>query len=167
MRYLAGIFFSAILAGCSTTSAVMPASGGMYTISRSGGSAFISLGSLRKDAYEEASRFAVSKGLEAEVVSVNEVPAGFARFPQVDLRFRLVSPSSRQKTQGVSVITTTTQAGHDAMGNRTDSETSVAIRREVDFYAELKKFGELRERGLLTENEFQAEKKRLLDSRTK
>jgi hypothetical protein len=67
------------LCGCTTGSTVMAASGGAYTVTRSGTTGFTPLGVLRKEAYEEASRFAASKGMVAEVISVNEVPAGFAR----------------------------------------------------------------------------------------
>lgn len=53
------------------------------------------------------------------------------------------------------------------MGNPTAAETTVVVSNEVDFYAELKKLGELKEKGLLTEEEFQKEKKRLIDARNK
>jgi len=152
------------ISGCTTGSISMPAPGGAYTITKSGTTGFTPLGVLRKEAYEEASKFAASKGMEAEVISVNEVPAGFARWPQVDLRFRLVKEGSR--TSGAA-LTVSSQAGHDAMGNPTDTQTTVVVDKEMDFYSELKKLGELKEKGLLTETEFQKEKKRLLDARDK
>ncbi len=145
----------------------MPASGNAYTITKSGTTGFTPLGVLRKEAYEEASRFAASKGREAEVISVNEVPAGFARWPQVDLRFRLVSAATREAGGKGSVVTIGSQASHDAMGNPIDAETKIVVAKETDFYAELKKLGELKEKGLLTDEEFQKEKKRLLDARDK
>lgn len=145
----------------------MAASGGAYTVTRSGTTGFTPLGVLRKEAYEEASRFAASKGMVAEVISVNEVPAGFARWPQVDLRFRIVSSTARESGGKAPAITIAGQAGHDAMGNPTAAETTVVVSNEVDFYAELKKLGELKEKGLLTEEEFQKEKKRLIDARNK
>jgi hypothetical protein len=153
--------------GCTTSSGVMAASGGTYTITKSGQTGFTPLGSLRKDAYEEARKFAASKGMEAEVIAVNEVPTGFARWPQVDLRFRLVSPAARQSGEKAPALTIGSKASHDAMGNPTEAETTVVVSKEVDFYAELKKLGELKEKGLLTDEEFQKEKKRLLDGRDK
>lgn len=153
--------------GCTTGSTVMAASGGAYTITKSGTTGFTPLGVLRKEAYEEANRFAESKGMIAEVISVNEVPAGFARWPQVDLRFRLASSVTRDAGGKSPVLTIGSQASHDAMGNATEAETAVFVSKEVDFYAELKKLGELKEKGLLTEEEFQKEKKRLLDARNK
>ncbi len=155
------------LTGCTTSSGVMAASGGAYTVTKSGKTGFTPLGSLRKDAYEEARAFAASKGMEAEVISVNEVPAGFARWPQVDLRFRLVNTAARQSGDKASVLTIGSQASHDAMGNATDVETRVVVAKQDDFYTELTRLGELKEKGLLTEEEFQKEKKRLLDRKDK
>ena len=143
----------------------MPATGGAYTVTKSGTTGFTPLGVLRKEAYEEANKFAESKGMVAEVISVNEVPAGFARWPQVDLRFKLVSAGDRESAGKVSTLTVRSQAGYDAMGNPTAGE--VTATSEIDLYTELKKLGELKEKGLLTEDEFQREKKRLLDSRNK
>lgn len=162
---IATITLSSAFTGCTTTSSIMAASGGAYTVTKAGKSGFTSLGSLRKDAYEEANEFAESKGMVAEVISVNEVPAGFARFPQVDLRFRLVTAADRQSGGKASVVAIASQASHDAMGNATQGETTVEVAKEEDFYVELKKLGDLKKEGLLTEEEFQKEKKRLMDAR--
>lgn len=162
---IALIIVSAGSIGCTTGSQVMPASGGAYTVTKSGTTGFTSLGVLRKEAYEDANKFARSKGMAAEVISVNEVPAGFARWPQVDLRFRLVSATERESSGKTPALTIRTQAGHDAMGNPTAGE--VTATKEIDLYTELKKLGELKEKGLLTEEEFQKEKKRLLEARDK
>jgi hypothetical protein len=154
----------AALTGCTTSSAIMPASGGAYTITKSGTTGFTPLGVIRKEAYKEATAFAATKGMVAEVVSVNDTPAGFGRWPQVDLRFRLVAADSR--AAGTPTLTVTSQSSHDAMGNPTETHTTMTATKEPeDFHAELLKLGELKEKGLLTEEEFQREKKRLLQAR--
>ena len=155
------------ITGCTTTSEVMAAAGGAYTVTKAGKSGFTSVGSLRKDAYEQANEFAKSKGMIAEVISVNETPAGFARFPQVDLKFRLVTAAARDASVKAPAVAVQSQANHDAMGNTTQAETTVELAKEKDFYAEMKKLGELKKDGLLTEEEFQREKQRLLDARGK
>lgn len=154
-------------AGCTTTSEVMAATGGAYTITKAGKTGFTSLGSLRKDAYAEANEFAKSKGMIAEVISVNETPAGFGRFPQVDLRFRIVTAAARDAGIKAPALALESQSSHDAMGKTTQAETTVDIKKENDFYAELKKIGELRKDGLLSDEEFQREKLRLIDARNK
>ncbi len=78
------------LSGCSTSTPVMAAAGGVYTVTKTGTTGFTPLGNLRIQAYKEANEFAANKGMVAEVVSVNETAAGFVKWPQVDLKFRLV-----------------------------------------------------------------------------
>lgn len=151
--------------GCTTGSDIMAASGGAYTVTKSGTTGFTSLGVLRKEAYQEANKFAASKGMIAEVLSVNEIPTAFGRWPQVDLRFRLVSAADRESGRRAPALTVVGQAGYDAVGNPTSAE--IAVTKELDIYAELKKLGELKEKGFITEEEFQREKKRLLDARGK
>jgi hypothetical protein len=167
LQTIVGIAACMMFSGCTTTSSVMAAPGGTYTVTKAGTTGFTSVGTLKKDAYDAANEFAASKGMIAEVIAVNETPAGFARFPQVDLRFRLVTAESRAAGTKAPVIAIESQAGHDAMGNATQSETTVEVTKDKDFYAELKKLGELRKDGLLTEEEFQKEKQRLLAARDK
>lgn len=167
LRAIVAVFVCVAWAGCTTTSEVMAATGGAYTVTKAGKTGFTSLGSLRKDAYEDANEFAKSKGMIAEVISVNETPAGFARFPQIDLKFRLVSAAVRDAGVRAPSIAAQNQASHDAMGNTTQAETTVEFSKEKDFYAEMKKLGELKKDGLLTDEEFQREKQRLLDARGK
>ena len=50
-----------------------------------------SVASLKKDAVEEANAFANKQGKTIEVVTEKEIPAGFARFPQVELTFKLAT----------------------------------------------------------------------------
>lgn len=143
----------------------MAASGGMFTITKTGTTGFTPVGVLRKEAYEEANRFAASKGMVAEVVSANEVAAGFAKWPQVDLKFRLVSAAARDAGQSAPTLAIAGQAAYDAEGRASSGETTVILNKEVDVYAELKKIAELKDKGILTEEEFQKEKQKLLNTR--
>jgi hypothetical protein len=52
---------------------------------------------------------------------------------------------------------------YDAMGRPQDSQTSSTVNTSVNVYEELKKLGQLRDSGVLTEEEFQQEKKKLLE----
>lgn len=154
------------LSGCSTSTPVMAAAGGVYTVTKTGTTGFTPLGNLRIQAYKEANEFAAKKGMVAEVVSVNETAAGFAKWPQVDLRFRLVPPG----TEGVTTdptLSISTQVAYDADGRPTTGDTAVRVEKQVDVYSELKKLAELKERGALTEEEFQSEKKKLLGAKNR
>lgn len=148
--------------GCSTTSPIMLSAGEVYTVTKTGTTGFTPVGTLRAQAYKKANEFAASKGMVAEVVSVNEIGAGFAKWPQVDLKFRLVRPG----TEGVAsnpTVAVSTQEAYDAEGRPTAKDTVVRVEKQVDVYAELKKLADLKARGILTEEEFQAEKRKLLE----
>lgn len=161
------LLFSAsflFISACTTSSPIMQANDGEYTITKSAATGFTPLGVLRKKAYEDAAKFATSKNLIAEVISVNEVPAGFARWPQVDLHFRLVSASASKPSSKSDVVSVNSNISHDAMGNPSSIQETVKITKKEDLYTELSKLGELRQKGLLTEDEFLKAKKKLLDS---
>jgi hypothetical protein len=64
--------------------------GGIYSITKTGGSFLTTIATLKQDALKEATEFASKQGRTVEVVSANEVAAGAMRFPQVELKFRLV-----------------------------------------------------------------------------
>ena len=152
-----------LLGGCTSPSTVMPMQNGVYTISKSAPTGFTPLGAIRKAAYEEVKEFAASKGKVAQIVSVNEVAAGFAKWPQVEVRFRLEDPQSMNTSSPMGTRKTTSIV-YDANGNPIDMESTVTEEPNTDKYEELKKLGELKESGVLTEEEFQKEKNKILES---
>lgn len=98
----------------------MSAGGGQYVISQSGTTGFTPLGPLRSGAYDKANRFAASKGGVAEIISVNETPAGFAVWPKVDVRFSVSNGGT--SSDGLRLIEReTTHSAYDATGRNTDS----------------------------------------------
>ena len=165
MKTLQTWLFCALLAptmvGCSTTSAVMRAPGETYTVMKSGKTGFTPLGSLKKKAYKEANRFAASKGMAAEVISVNEVPAGFARWPQLDLRFRLVNVSETRAGTESPTISVNSSSAYDAMGRPSDDETVIKVNKDRDIYSEIKKLGELRDKGAFDRGRVQDRKREI------
>ena len=122
MKLLQSIFLSVVLtlSSCSTSTPVMSAGGGQYVISQSGTTGFTPLGPLRSGAYDKANRFAASKGGVAEIISVNETPAGFAVWPKVDVRFSVSNGGT--SSDGLRLIEReTTHSAYDATGRNTDS----------------------------------------------
>jgi hypothetical protein len=150
----------AILSGCSTRAPVMSMGNDVYTVSKAGTTGFTPLGRLRQGAYDIANEYALEKRKTAEVISVNEVPQGFGRFPEVEVRFRLVDSSSSSNLSSNLKISNT--ASYDAMGNRRDTETTISKDSTTDAYEKLNALGKLRDNGVLTEEEFQKEKEKLL-----
>jgi len=91
---------------------------------------------MRDKVLREADEFATERGKIAETVTISETGKGFMRFAKIEYTFRLVDEKYTEQTEEES----------------------------IDLYTELKKLAELRDEGILTEAEFEAEKKELLDS---
>ncbi|WP_408596500.1 SHOCT domain-containing protein [Limnohabitans sp.] len=163
IRNLALITFSlSVLIGCAAPDAVM-ISPGVYMISRTSaaGSVFANMAQLKADTIDAANQFAQSKGKEAIAVSIRDerpIPG----FPLVEYQFRLAEPGSVRDS---SVI-----MKKDAdITIRRDENISIKTEQAApkgasqDLYAELVKLEDLKKRGLLSEEEFQEQKRKLLN----
>ena len=145
---------------------VMPMGNGIYLISRQGATGFVSLGKLRKQCYSIANEFAQKNNSTAEVLSVNETPAHpMGGYPNVDLKFRLVKNS--KVLSDTTQTTITISAGHDANGNMTDQQIILKNPKQTtnDKLERLEKLGKLFKDGVLTKEEFEVEKKKILDEK--
>jgi len=100
------------------------------------GGVFGNTAKMRDKVLREADEFATARGKIAETVTISETGKGFMRFAKIEYTFRLVDEKYTEQTEEES----------------------------IDLYTELKKLAELRDEGILTEAEFEAEKKELLDS---
>ena len=110
------------LSACTTLTPVMRTGDGEYIVTRSGDTGFTPVGKLRRKAVEDVNRYASERGLIPEIISVNEVPAGFGIFPQVDIRFRLVK-QERNVSSG-QPKGTTINSSYDSRGHRTFENTA-------------------------------------------
>ena len=100
------------------------------------GGVFGNTAKMRDKVLREAEGFATERGKKAETVTISETGKGFMRFAKIEYTFRLV----------------------DAEPTKKEEEKS------IDLYTELEKLAELRDDGIITEAEFEAEKKELLDA---
>ena len=96
---------------------------------------------MREDVLREANAFAAEQGKVAEKVILKETPVGFGRFAKVEYTFRLVDPQSVENTPDM----------------REPEEND-------DVYTELLKLDDLRQRGILSDEEFAEQKRKLLES---
>jgi len=158
------IFFVILISalfGCATPEPMM-ISPGVYMVSRTSasGSVFANMAQLKADTIEAANRFAQSKGKEAVAVSIRDerpVPG----FPLVEYQFRLVERGS----VGDSSVILKKEANITIQRNDDISiKTDQAAPKEAsqDLFTGLMKLEELKKRGLLSEEEFQAQKQKLL-----
>lgn len=114
---------------------------------------------------EQANSFAASKNMAAIPVKATEIPMGpcCAMWASFRYRFRLVSLDDPAVSRvQLNLDSNTIISKPDETGS-----TNIAITNQAskDIYAELIKLDDLRKRGILTEEEFEREKKKLLDEK--
>ena len=105
------------------------------------------LGEMKAEVHREANAFAESKGKMAVTISTNEAPVAFGKYAFYELRFRLAEKNDPEVLNPVAAKS---------------PQPSANAEKPSDLYAELTKLDELRKKGLLTDAEFEAEKKKLL-----
>lgn len=81
-----------ILAGCASTTGVVPMGNNAYMVAREDNSPGASIGAVKVAALQEAGAYCATKSQGFEVVSSNDVPRSFGQFPQSQLQFRCVPP---------------------------------------------------------------------------
>lgn len=151
------------LFGCANPG-VVKLSPDTYMISKQDhGGIFGNAGALKADVIREANAFAESQGKVAIPVTANEIPMGrgpgqFARF---DYQFRVVDkndPEARRTALLPRPDVVIDQTSRSTVDVRVKDQTD----KPKDIYAELVKLDDLRKRGIISEAEFDAQKKKLL-----
>ncbi len=99
------------------------------------GGIFGNTAKMRDKVLSEADEFAQGRGKITETVTISERGKGLMRFAKIEYTFRLVDPEPAEKEE-----------------------------KSTDLYTELKKLAELKDDGIITEAEFEAQKKKLLDA---
>lgn len=149
------------LSGCQSPG-VQQLSADTYVIQKSSAAGmFTNMAKLRGDTIAEANAFAASKGKVAVAVSAREhIPEH--GFPSYEYQFRLVDQND-PAARGVSL-----QPRPDVVIERNENinakvTTNDQTPKSFDLYTELKKLDALRKDGLITDAEYDAQKKILLE----
>lgn len=90
MRYAALILLTSALAGCASTSGVIPIGKDTYSITSHDNGPAASLTSLKADAHRSAGAFCATKGKTLKVTGSTDVPRSFGQFPQTEVQFNCV-----------------------------------------------------------------------------
>jgi hypothetical protein len=135
-----------------------------YMISQtSAGGMFTNMGTLKTEVIQRANAFAESKGKVAIPVAAKETPAAPGRMPNYEYQFRLVDRNDPRASGGGLVKTPDM-----VIENRNQAPVVVVNppnkdgASSKDMYTELLKLDDLRKRGIITEAEFEAQKRKLL-----
>lgn len=151
-----------VVAGCANPG-IVPLSPDTYMLSRTDkGGIFGNASAMKADVIREANEFAASQGKIAIPISMHETPLIVgARFASVEYQFRVVDKNDPEARR-VSLVPRPDIVIEKTEKSSIDVKTKDQTDRPKDVYAELIKLDDLRKRGILTEAEFEAQKKKLL-----
>jgi hypothetical protein len=158
--FLIALTGMAIVCGCQSPG-VVQLSEDTYMVSRSSAAgAFANTSKLKADIIREANAFARSKGKVAVPMGAHEARPAVG-FPSFEYQFRLVD-KNHPEAKGVAL-----RPGPDLIIEKNEKVSAdVRIKddsaKQPDFYLELTKLDDLRKKGIITEAEFEAEKRKLL-----
>lgn len=145
--------FLLIVSGCANTG-VVEISPGNYLLSKQDNAGiFGNFPRFKMEVIQEANEYAKARGKVAIPISMHETPAIPGRFATFQYQFRLAEPSE------VADAPSNLDASH---GKKMEHLPLISPISKLDLYKELLMLDELHERGVLTDEEFEEEKKELL-----
>lgn len=160
MKRLLLMALLASLCGCATAPAI-PMGNDTYMISQtSAGGVFKSMSSLKAEVMERANAFAASKGQVAVPIAARESPAYPGHMPNFEYQFRLVDRSDPRAEGGALIARPDTVV--EVHNNAPPTPASPPAAKSSDVYTELLKLDDLRKRGIISEQEFEAQKAKVL-----
>jgi len=166
MRKLSAMLLLGLLVGCAHTIGIVQVSPDTYMLTREdhGGIFAFNRGKLKTDAIQEANAFAERQGKIAIPVSLHEHPCGvLGDWPSVEYQFRVVDKNDPEARR------TSLVPRADVVIEKTEKiSADVSVKDEsqkpTDIYTELIKLEDLRKKGIISDSEFEALKKKLLNT---
>jgi hypothetical protein len=153
-----------IFMGCANPG-IVKMSQDTYMLSRTDkGGVFGNASAMKADVIREANEFAASKGKVAVPISLNESPMFIGHFASVDYQFRIVDPSD-PAAQGVSLAPRPNVVIEKTEKTTVDVKSIDQTARPKDVYGELIKLDDLRKRGIISQEEFDVQKKNILEGK--
>jgi hypothetical protein len=158
---LVAVLLAIGLAGCVSNPGIVQMSPDTYMLSREDkGGIFGNASAMHASVIAEANKFAASKGMVAIPITTHETPMYPGHFATFDYQFRLVSPDSPDAKSTPMV------QRPDVVVQQTERKSvdvhATAAPAAPDVYTELLKLDDLRKKNIITEEEFQAQKAKLL-----
>jgi hypothetical protein len=158
---LCAITLAGVVTGC-VNPGIVQLSPDTYMLSRTDkGGVFGNASAMKADVIREANEFAARQGKIAIPLSLNDSPMYIGHFASVDYQFRVVDASDPD-AQRVNLVPRPDVVIEKRGKTSIDVTTTDHTDRPKDVYAELLKLDDLRKRGILSEAEFDAQKKKLL-----
>ena len=169
MRQVAALLFSiTVLSGCANPG-IVKLSPDTYMLSREAhGGIFASASALKAGVINDANVFAESQGKVAIPLASKETPMGSgpAQWASFEYQFRVVDKDDPEVRR--TSLVPRTNVVIEKTENITSNNRTTTIdesKKPVDIYAELVKLDDLRKKGIITEAEFEAQKKKILSEK--
>lgn len=156
----------ALLQGCTSSSGVTQTGPDTYMIARSRKGFRGDSGTVKAEALKEANKWCAQNGKVMKVISSaqkNMVP--FTSDANAEVHFKALDPDSPElkvSTDTGALKTRVFRGDENFQSITVDRNETTRIIRERDTYDDLLKLSELRKSGIITDEEFEAEKKKLL-----
>ena len=158
---LAFLTVMAVLMGCANPG-IVKLSQDTYMLSRTDKrGVFGNTSAMKADVIREANEFAERQGKVAIPLSMNESPMYIGHFASVDYQFRVVDKSDPEAGR-VNLVPRPNVVIEKTERTSVDVRTKDQTVRQKNVYDELIKLDDLRKRGILSDAEFEAQKKKLL-----
>ena len=161
---MAFILSVTVLSGCANPG-IVKLSPDTYMLTREAhGGIFASASALKAGVISDANAFAESQSKVAIPISAKEKPMGSgpAQWASFEYQFRVVDKNDPE-VRRTSLVPRADVVIEKTERITADVKTKDQTDRSRDVYAELIKLDDLRKREILTEAEFQAQKKKLLE----
>lgn len=162
-QLLSSLLAAAVVAGCANPG-IVQLSPDTYMLTRTDkGGVFGNASAMKAKVIQEANEFATSKGKVAIPLASHETPLAVGRsFASFEYQFRVVD-SSDPEARRVNLVPRPDVVIEKTEKSTVDVRTKDESVKQKDVYAELLKLDDLHKRGILTDAEFDAQKKKLLE----
>ena len=158
LAFIIGAFF----AGCQNPG-IDQLSPDTYMLSRDDHAGiFGNIGALKAGVIRDANAFAESKGKVAIPISSNTIPNAPGRFVSFEYQFRVVDKNDPEAKR-TALLPRADVVVEKNEKISADVRTKDESAKQSDLYTELTKLDDLRKKGILSDAEFESEKKKLLE----
>lgn len=156
------VSLGAAISGCANPG-IVQLSPDTYMLARTDrGGVFGNSSAMKADVIREANAFAASKGKVAIPLASNERPMVVGQqLASFEYQFRVVDPNDPEARR-VHMVPGPNLVIEKTEKNIVDVRTKDQTERPKDVYGELIKLDDLRKKGIITDSEFEAQKKKLL-----
>jgi hypothetical protein len=154
--------FVIALSGCASAPEIVKVSGDTYKLTRTDkGGSLGDVASTKTNMMREADAFASSQGKSVVPIAMKEEPLAVQGFTALEYQFQIADKNSIPVQ---AAIMTKRSDGKRSADSTSNIRVQDQQERSKDLYTELIKLDELRNRGILTEDEFTSQKKKILNS---